>query len=145
MGPLNFPDYSFRLSRVDAREFIYDPIRKKEVVLTPEEWVRQHVIAFFCETQNYPISLIAVEREIKFNQLKKRFDVLLFNKNGQPEMLVECKAPEVKLSSETLFQISTYNMVFKVPFLFVSNGLSHLLFQLNEEGVYISTAQFPVI
>ncbi len=145
MGPLNFPAYSFRLSKLDEREFIFDPIRKKEVVLTPEEWVRQHVIAFFSETQRYPVSLIAVEREIKFNQLKKRFDVLLFNKNGKPEMLVECKAPEVKLSSETLFQISTYNMVFKVPFLFVSNGLQHLLFKLSDEGDYISTTEFPVI
>ena len=145
MGPLNFPAYSFRLSKLNEREFIFDPIRKKEVVLTPEEWVRQHVIAFFSETQKYPVSLIAVEREIKFNQLKKRFDVLLFNKKGEPEMLVECKAPEVKLSSETLFQIATYNMVFKVPFLFVSNGLSHLLFQLNEEGTYVSSAEFPII
>jgi hypothetical protein len=91
------------------------------------------------------MSLIAVERMISFNQLKKRFDVLVYNKSGKPEILIECKAPEVKLSSETLFQIATYNMVYKVPYLFVSNGLKHLLFQLNEEGNYISIEQFPVI
>lgn len=145
MESLNFPLYTFRLSKLDQTELIFDPIRKKNIVLTPEEWVRQHVIAFLVQTQKYPVSLIAVERMITFNQLKKRFDVLVYNKNGKPEILIECKAPEVKLSSETLFQISTYNMVFKVPYLFVSNGMKHLLFQLNEEGNYISVEQFPVI
>jgi hypothetical protein len=130
---------------LDQTEFIFDPIRKKNIVLTPEEWVRQHVIAFLVQTQKYPMSLIAVERMITFNQLKKRFDVLVYNKSGKPEILIECKAPEVKLSSETLFQIATYNMIFKVPYLFVSNGMKHLLFQLNEEGKYISIEQFPVI
>ncbi len=145
MVSLNFPLYIFRLSKLDQTEFIFDPIRKKNIVLTPEEWVRQHVIAFLVQTQKYPMSLIAVERMITFNQLKKRFDVLVYNKSGKPEILIECKAPEVKLSSETLFQIATYNMIFKVPYLFVSNGMKHLLFQLNEEGKYISIEQFPVI
>jgi len=145
MDPLNFPDYTFRLSKLDQTELIYDPIRKKNIVLTPEEWVRQHVIAFLVQTQKYPMSLIAVERMITFNRLKKRFDVLVYNKNGRPEILIECKAPEVKLSSETLFQISTYNMVYKVPYLFISNGMKHLLFQLNDAGNYISVEQFPVI
>jgi hypothetical protein len=145
MVSLNFPLYIFRLSKLDQTEFIFDPIRKKNIVLTPEEWVRQHVIAFLVQTQKYPMSLIAVERMINFNQLKKRFDVLVYNKSGKPEILIECKAPEVKLSSETLFQIATYNMIFKVPYLFVSNGMKHLLFQLNEEGKYISIEQFPVI
>ncbi|OYU94912.1 MAG: restriction endonuclease subunit R [Bacteroidetes bacterium B1(2017)] len=145
MDPLNFPAYTFQLSRSEEKEFIYDPIRKKKVVLTPEEWVRQHVLAFLVQTQNYPMSLIAVERMIQFNNLKKRFDVMLYNKQGHPQMLIECKAPEVNLSSETLFQISTYNMVFKVPHLFVSNGLKHLLFQLNEAGNYESVSEFPVL
>jgi len=145
MDSLNFPPYTFKLSKLDQTEFIFDPIRKKNIVLTPEEWVRQHVIAFLVQTQKYPMSLIAVERMISFNQLKKRFDVLVYNKSGKPEILIECKAPKVKLSSETLFQIATYNMVYKVPYLFVSNGLKHLLFQLNEEGNYISIEQFPVI
>ncbi|MCF8255575.1 MAG: type I restriction enzyme HsdR N-terminal domain-containing protein, partial [Bacteroidia bacterium] len=79
------------------------------------------------------------------NHLKKRFDVLLYNKLGKPEMLIECKAPEVSLSKETIFQIATYNLVFKVPYLFVSNGLSHLLFVLNESGVYMPTEVFPEI
>jgi hypothetical protein len=145
LNPLNFPVYEFKLFREEEKEYIFDPIRKKKVVLTPEEWVRQHVLAFLVQTKGYPVSLIAVERMITFNQLKKRFDVLVFNKQGKPEILIECKAPEVNLSNETLFQISTYNMVFKVPYLFVSNGMKHLLFQLNESGNYISIETFPEI
>jgi len=145
MQDLSFPAYQFQLKREADKEFILDPIRKKWVVLTPEEWVRQHVIAYLVQTKKYPASLLAVERLITFNKLKKRFDLLLFNKMGMPEMLVECKAPEVALSKETLFQISTYNMVFKVPFLFITNGLHHMVFQLNDAGNYISTHDFPAI
>jgi type I site-specific restriction endonuclease len=145
MQDLNFPAYQFQLNRVEDKHYIFDPIRKKWVVLTPEEWVRQHLILFLVQTKKYPASLLAVERLITFNKLKKRFDLLLFNKMGMPEMLVECKAPEVALSKETLFQISTYNMVFKVPFLFISNGLHHMMFQLNDGGNYVSTHDFPAI
>ncbi|MDZ4669036.1 MAG: type I restriction enzyme HsdR N-terminal domain-containing protein [bacterium] len=145
MQELNFPTYQFQLNRVEGKEFIFDSIRKKWVVLTPEEWVRQHVILFLVQTKKYPASLVAVERLITFNKLKKRFDILLYNKLGKPKILIECKAPEVALSKETLFQISTYNMVFKVPFLLVSNGLNHLLFQLNEEGKYMATQEFPLL
>lgn len=145
MQELNFPAYQFQLNRVEDKHYIFDPIRKKWVVLTPEEWVRQHLILFLVQTKKYPASLLAVERLITFNKLKKRFDLLLFNKTGKPEMLIECKAPEVSLSKETLFQIATYNMVFKVPYLFISNGLSHLLFQLNEEGNYVRTQEMPLI
>jgi type I site-specific restriction endonuclease len=145
MQELNFPAYQFQLNRVEEKSYIFDPIRKKWVVLTPEEWVRQHLILFLVQTKKYPASLLAVERLITFNKLKKRFDLLLFNKTGKPEMLIECKAPEVNLSKETLFQIATYNMVFKVPYLFISNGLNHLLFQLNEEGNYVRTQEMPLI
>ncbi len=145
MQELNFPAYQFQLNRVEEKNYIFDPIRKKWVVLTPEEWVRQHLILFLVQTKRYPASLLAVERLITFNKLKKRFDLLMFNKAGKPEMLIECKAPEVNLSKETLFQIATYNMVFKVPYLFISNGLSHLLFQLNEEGNYVRTQEMPLI
>jgi predicted type IV restriction endonuclease len=145
MQELNFPAYQFQLNRVEEKNYIFDPIRKKWVVLTPEEWVRQHLILFLVQTKRYPASLLAVERLITFNKLKKRFDLLMFNKAGKPEMLIECKAPEVNLSKETLFQIATYNMVFKVPYLFVSNGLMHLLFQLNEEGNYVRAQEMPII
>lgn len=142
MKALQFPNFQFQIREAEGKLFIYDAFRKKEVVLTPEEWVRQHVLAYLSEVQKYPATLIAVERSLTFNQLKKRFDVLVFNKQGKPYMLVECKAPEVKLSSETLFQIATYNTVFQVPYLFVSNGLQHLLFGLID-GKYQSIQGFP--
>lgn len=145
MEPLNFPEFQFQVFDQEEKTWIYDIFRKKHVVLTPEEWVRQHVLMYLVRVKNYPQSLISVERMIAFNKLKKRFDAMVYGKDGKPFMLIECKAPEVNLSSETLFQIATYNMVFKVPYLFVSNGKQHLLFGLNEEGRYVSIPEIPVI
>ena len=142
---LNFPEYTFQTKNEEGKKLIYDIIRKRFVALTPEEWVRQHVLCFLTLSKQYPKSLIAVEREIKFNNLRKRFDVLLFDKSGKPLMLIECKAFDVKLTAQTLQQIATYNMSFKVPYLFVSNGLKHLLFVLDEENNYVQTVEFPHI
>ncbi len=142
---LNFPEYTFKTKNETGKKRIYDIIRKRYVALTPEEWVRQHVLCFLTLSKQYPQSLIAVEREIKFNNLRKRFDVLLFDKSGKPMMLIECKAFDVKLTSQTLRQIATYNMSFKVPYLFVSNGLKHMLFVLNAENKYVQTEEFPHI
>jgi type I site-specific restriction endonuclease len=143
MPPLNFPAYAFSLKSEEGKEFIFDPIRKKWFVLTPEEWVRQHVIAYLVQTEKLPASLIAVERLIKYNKLNKRFDLLLFNKLGKPQMLIECKAPEIKLSTETLFQIATYNTLFKVPFLYVTNGLQHQIYTCDASGKYVGLDRFP--
>ncbi|MCG9881127.1 MAG: type I restriction enzyme HsdR N-terminal domain-containing protein [Bacteroidia bacterium] len=145
MFKLNFPEYSFKIETREEKEFIYDTIRKKWVVLTPEEWVRQHVIFYLVQTEKLPASLLAVERLIKYNKLSKRFDLLLFNKLGKPQMLIECKAPEVKLSNETLFQIATYNMVFSVPYLFITNGIQHQIYAWNTEGEYELMPQFPAL
>jgi hypothetical protein len=142
---LNFPSYEFRIERKEDSLKIYDAFRRRWVVLTPEEWVRQHVLAFLVQTKNYAASLIAVERSLVFNTRRKRFDILVFDKQAKPFMLVECKAPEVALSEETLMQVCTYNTVFKVPYLFISNGLSHLLFSLNEQEKYVSASEFPTL
>ncbi|MDP3929707.1 MAG: type I restriction enzyme HsdR N-terminal domain-containing protein [Bacteroidota bacterium] len=143
MQDLNFPKYHFSLKRELEKEYIFDSIRKKWVVLTPEEWVRQHVIAYLVQTERLPASLIAVERMIKYNKLVKRFDVLLYNTLGKPAMLIECKAPEVNLSKETLFQIATYNTVFKVPYLFITNGIMHQVYAWDESGKYLALDAFP--
>jgi hypothetical protein len=140
---LNFPSYDFRIEQQDESLKIYDAFRKKWVVLTPEEWVRQHVLAYLVQTKNYAASLLAVERSLTYNTRKKRFDILVFDKKAKPFMLIECKAPEVKLSEETLMQICTYNTVFNVPFLFVSNGLAHILYILNEDLKYVIAQDFP--
>jgi len=142
---LNFPSYEFRIERKEDSLKIYDAFRRKWVVLTPEEWVRQHVLAFLVQTKNYAASLIAVERSLVYNTKRRRFDVLVFDKQSKPFMLIECKAPEVALTTETLIQVCTYNTVFKVPYLFISNGLSHLLFSLNEHDKYVSESEFPTL
>lgn len=140
---LNFPEYNFRVSKQANTQLIFDPIRKRWIKFTPEEWVRQHVIAFLVQTKKYPASLLAVERELNYNSRKKRFDMLVFSRDGRAFMLIETKAPEVKLNKETLMQICTYNMVFKVPYLFISNGLEHMLYQLNSIGNFEPIQEFP--
>lgn len=142
---LNFPTYNFKIERQDDSLKIYDAFRKRWVVLTPEEWVRQHVLAYLVQTKNYAASLLAVERSLTYNTRKKRFDILVFNRQAEPFMLIECKAPEVKLSEDTLMQICTYNTVFNVPFLFVSNGLVHILYALNGEAKYVRVQEFPLL
>jgi hypothetical protein len=131
---LNFPEYQFRISKEKETLKIFDPIRKKNIVLTPEEWVRQHVIQYLIQECKISPALIAVERAFEFNHLKKRFDILVFNQLGKPHLLVECKSFEVELNSETLMQIATYNQIFKVNHLWISNGLQHHSFQLSENA-----------
>lgn len=127
MTPLNLPEYVFRIQKSDKGMHIFDTIRKKFVALTPEEWVRQNFIRFLIEEKKYPSSLIAVETGLKYNKLKKRCDITVFNRKGTIWMLVECKAPEVKISQATFDQVATYNAGGKerTKFLAVTNGLKH--------------------
>ena len=104
---------------------IFDAIRKKYVVLTPEEQVRQHLINYLVTEKNYPAMLISVELPLKYAQLKKRSDVLVSNRNGLPLMLVECKSPDVSITQKVFEQIAIYNLTIKAPYLMVTNGLKH--------------------
>ncbi len=125
MQALNLPNYSFKLKQESNGAHIFDSIRKKFVVLTPEEWVRQNFLQYLIQDRKFPASLIAVEIGLKYNQMQKRTDVLVYNKEGKPYLMVECKAPEVKISQDAFDQIARYNMAFKVKYLVVTNGLSH--------------------
>ncbi len=125
MFKLNLPKYKFRLSKKEAKIYIFDSIRKKNIFLSPEEWVRQHFVQFLINEQGYSKSLIAIEKEIKVNNLKKRFDILVFNSKGEHEVIVECKAPTIKITQDTFDQIARYNLVLKAKFLIVTNGLDH--------------------
>jgi len=125
MQKLNFPNYSFRFKNSENKVSIFDEIRKKFIILTPEEWVRQHVVRFLLEEKKYPKSLINVEKVLMVNGLRKRYDVVVFNPNGTIFILIECKAPEVKISQATFDQIARYNMTMEAEFLMVSNGLNH--------------------
>jgi hypothetical protein len=131
MQELNLPVYKFRLKKENNLVFIFDATRKKYVVLTPEEWVRQNFICFLTNEKKYPSSLIAVEVGLKYNSLQKRADVLVYNRQGQPYLMIECKAPEVKISQETFHQIAAYNMSFKVAYLVVTNGMDHFCCKMD--------------
>jgi type I site-specific restriction endonuclease len=125
MQELNLPSYSFKLKQDKDKTYVFDNIRKKYVLLTPEEWVRQHIIQFVIQEKKYPASLVAVEIGLKYNQLQKRADVLVYNTSGKPLLLIECKAPEVKITQAVFHQIALYNMTYKVDYLLVTNGLEH--------------------
>lgn len=123
--PLNLPPAKLELSRKDEVFYVKCLVRNKKLVLTPEEWVRQHIVASFVSHFSIPLARIAVETSLNYNGRKKRADIVVYDEFGIPDLLVECKAPEVGLSSETLFQIAQYNAVYGTNKLLISNGLDH--------------------
>jgi len=122
MVVINYPEPAFRLRKQDGTEEIFDLLRKKWIVLTPEEWVRQNFIQFLVTVKKYPASLVAVEKEIKLGELKKRFDVLVYNSRHEPWLMVECKSMNVQLNEEVLQQALRYNMSTPVSFIVITNG-----------------------
>ncbi|MDR6844245.1 type I restriction enzyme HsdR N-terminal domain-containing protein [Flavobacterium granuli] len=134
MQKLNFPFYTFRFKNSENKVSIFDGIRKKFIILTPEEWVRQHVVQFLLEEKKYPKSLINVEKVLMVNGLRKRYDVVVFNPDGTIFILIECKAPGVKISQATFDQIARYNMTLEAEFLMVTNGLNHYFCLMDFEN-----------
>lgn len=134
MQQLNFPIYNFRFKNSENKVSIFDEIRKKFIILTPEEWVRQHVVRFLLEEKKYPKSLINVEKVLIVNGLRKRYDVVVFNPDGSIFVLVECKAPEIKTAQATFDQIARYNLALKAQFLMVTNGHNHYFCQMDFEN-----------
>ena len=136
---LNLPEYNFRIRKDEnQKDEIFDELRKKFIVLTPEEWVRQNFLKFLREDKKYPDSLIAVEKGITVNTMKKRFDAVVYNKLGNPEVLIEFKAPGIKLDQKVMEQISRYNLSLNVRYLIVSNGLTHYCCLVEKETNSIS-------
>ncbi|WP_282014360.1 type I restriction enzyme HsdR N-terminal domain-containing protein [Marinifilum flexuosum] len=133
MENLNLPTYSFKIKSDLQRKLIFDSIRKKYVVLTPEEWVRQNFIRYLVEEKDYPPSLIAVEKKVDVNLLPQRSDIVLYNRNANPVMIVECKASKIKITQDVFNQIARYNMKLRVPFLVVTNGLKHFCCYMDYE------------
>ncbi len=125
MQELNFPSFKFRIKNSENKLFIFDVIRKKFVVLQPEEWVRQHCIHFLLTEKNYPISLINVEKELKVNDLRKRYDIVIFNPDGSIHVIVECKSHKIKIDQSTFDQIARYNLTLNATYLMVTNGINH--------------------
>jgi type I site-specific restriction endonuclease len=144
MQPLHFPNYQFRFKNSENKVSIFDEIRKKFILLTPEEWVRQHVVRFLVNENNYPKSLINVEKVLQVNGLRKRYDVVVYNTDGSIFVLVECKAPEIKISQATFDQIAQYNRTLKAQFLMVTNGLNHYFCQMDfENEKYVFLKELP--
>ena len=131
MQILNFPSYSFRIKASENKQLIFDIVRKKYVVLTPEEWVRQHCIHFLHFEKKYPISLMAIEKQVKVNALTKRTDIVVYDTEGKPRVIVECKAPQIRISQSTFDQIARYNLELNANFLMVTNGLKHYHCMMN--------------
>ncbi len=144
MQELNFPKYSFRLKNSENKSAIFDAIRKKFVILTPEEWVRQHVIKYLLEEKKYPASLTNIEKAIKVNNLIKRYDVVVYNSDGSIFLLVECKAPHIKITQETFDQIARYNLALKAEYLMITNGINHYYCIMDfENQKYIFLEELP--
>ncbi|WP_117882742.1 type I restriction enzyme HsdR N-terminal domain-containing protein [Aureibaculum luteum] len=131
---LNLPKAELSIKSKENKQFIFDIIRKKNMVLTPEEWVRQHVVHYLINHLNYPKSIIAVEKQLTINTLIKRFDILVFNTKGNPEIIIECKAPKVKITQDTFDQIARYNLNLNAKYLMVTNGLNHYFCQMDSEN-----------
>ncbi|MES1220952.1 MAG: type I restriction enzyme HsdR N-terminal domain-containing protein [Bacteroidota bacterium] len=122
MISIQFPEPVFRTKKEANKDFVFDDLRKKWLLLTPEEWVRQNFIQYLIQVKKYPATLIALEKEIQLGELKKRFDVLIYNKDHQPWMMIECKAPEIKLDDAVLQQVLRYNISVPVEFMIITNG-----------------------
>lgn len=125
MHKLNLPEFDFKLQKSEGKVWIFDVIRKKFIVLTPEEWVRQHFINYMVVELMYPKALIRVEGGLTFNQLQKRSDIIVFDRSGKPWMVVECKSPTVALSQESILQASVYNSTLRAKYITITNGLIH--------------------
>lgn len=122
MITITYPQPDFRIKKEAGNEFIFDSLRKKWVALTPEEWVRQNFIQYLIKEKKIPASLIAVEKEIKLGEMKKRFDILVYDNDHQPWMMIECKATDIKLDEAVLQQVLRYNISMPVKCLVITNG-----------------------
>ena len=132
MWQLNLPAYNFRIIKKNEKPFIFDDLRKKFVALTPEEWVRQHFIRFLIEVKHYPASLIAIEKQLVINSLKKRCDAVVYSRNAEPLMIIEFKATTVSIAQQTFDQAAVYNSKLKVDYFIISNGLKHYCCRLDK-------------
>lgn len=146
MQNLNFPKYEFRYQKHSGKIKIYSRLRKKFIVLTPEEWVRQHCVNFLIEDKGCSISLMNEEKKVEINGMSKRYDIVVYEPQGDINLIVECKSPEVNINQETFDQIARYNLSLNAKYLMLTNGLNHYFCQLDYENqTYIFLKEFPNI
>lgn len=140
---LKYPPINIKLKQEKQRFMVFDVIRKKWLVLSPEEWVRQHILHWLIHQKNISPGFLSVEKELSVNGLKRRYDIVIYNTVPEPVMVIECKAPSVPLSEQTIEQALRYNMELGAAFCFISNGLEDLLFK-SEKGKAVAVSDWPV-
>jgi hypothetical protein len=143
MFKLNLPDFNLTVRKEEGKVWIFDIIRKKYIVLTPEEWVRQHFIHYLINELNYPKSLFRIEGSLTYNKLQKRSDIVIHDREGKPWMLVECKAPNIKLTQKAFNQVAVYNMTIGARYVAVTNGMVQYCFAPSEQGQANHLTSFP--
>ena len=134
MPQLNLPNAVIKIKLVEGTTQVFDAVRKKYLVLTPEEWVRQHFIHYLNLEKNYPLGLMGVEKMVKYNGMQTRADIVLYTSEGKPNMIVECKASKVKITQDAFNQIAKYNFKLRVDFLIVTNGMQHFCCAMDYEN-----------
>ena len=144
MEKLNFPKFDFLFKSKENKSYIFDPVRKKWLILTPEEWVRQHCIQFLLKIKKVPIGYIQVEKKISFNNLVKRYDLIVFKPDQSIYLLIECKSPYVKLTQKTFDQIARYNLALNSDYLMLTNGFIHFFCRMDyKKGQYLLLFDLP--
>jgi type I site-specific restriction-modification system R (restriction) subunit len=131
MEPLNLPTYFFRIKEDKVKKYIFDEIRRRFVLLTPEEWVRQHMVNFLVKEKNFPQQLISIEKGFQQNRNRQRYDLLVYDREGKPLMIIECKAPGVEINQHVFDQAGRYNNKHKAIYMLISNGLKHYCCLIN--------------
>lgn len=134
---LNLPTFSFSIQKRDKQYEVWDILRKSWLKLTPEEWVRQHILHYLIQKADYPPEKIKSEHPIHLGENTQRADIVVYNKQFQPEFVIECKAPEVKIKQAAIDQASRYNYQLKAQFLLVSNGMEHFMYEVKTNGLVL--------
>ena len=144
MKALNLPTYEFKVKYRENKQLIFDPIRKKYLVLTPEEWVRQHFVNYLIKHKKYPASLIGLEKKVMLNNLLRRTDILVFDRNAKPHIIVECKAPNIVINQKTFDQVARYNMALDAKYIVVTNGINHYYCTVDKQNKkYVFIKELP--
>lgn len=129
--PLNFPSYPFRLQEKEGKLYIFDELRKKQLLCTPEEWVRQHLVQYMISQKGYPRGLVRIEGGLSINERTRRSDVVFYDSHGKEQLLAECKSPRVAINDRVFAQIAMYNLQYRARFLLVTNGLDHYCCEMD--------------
>ena len=145
MQDINLPSYNYKLKEIDGKSCIFDFVRKKYIVLTPEEWVRQHFVHMLVNRFNYPKGRVSIEKGLNYQKnVKKRTDILIYDKNGKVDVLVELKAPHIKLGEDVFLQLAAYNHVHKARLLIISNGIQTFCFELSADNRIVFLDELPM-